>query len=217
MKTRFRGWIRTLAGGVLLAAGAGGCVSLPNCSLLTPGAPTPAGDQAEQLIAAGDEWRDLAHQTLYKKMNWALGYCQASEAERYYRYVLETLEPHNAYAMLNLGYLALMKSHGAKGDEREIQLGTAYARLNEALELRRGYAPAHMYLGEYYVLRKEYDKAIAEYRKLTSAGLGNSYIYAWAGYAAQKMGKTSEAKQLFRKAVERGDREEAVAWARKKM
>ena len=217
MRKHWSMFSRLLSGGCLLLWTAAGCSSLPNCDLILGNMPEPAGDDAEKLVAQGDHVRDMALKTLTHDKLWPLGYCQASEAEKYYRYVLENLEPHNAYAKLNLGYLALIKSYGATGSEKEIQLDTAFARFNEALELRRGYAPAHMYLGEVYVMRKEYDKAISEYKKLTDSGLGNSYVYAWAGYAANKMGKPEEAKKLFRKAVERGDREEAAAWARKRM
>ena len=217
MRNHWSMFCRLLSGGFLLLWTAAGCASLPDCGQIGPNVAPPAGDDVAKLIAAGDHLRDTAHQTLTRTKLWPLGYCQASEAEKYYRYVLENLEPHNAYAKVNLGYLALIKSYGATGSEKEIQLDTAFARLNEALELRRGYSWAHIYLGEVYVMRKEYSKAISEYKKLTDSGLGNSYIYAWAGYAANKMGKPAEAKQLFRKAVERGDREEAAAWARKKM
>lgn len=215
MKTR-KPALFTTAGCALLLLGAVGCSSLPDCTKY-PSMQPPRGDNAAELIRQGDDIRDRAHTTLFKQMDWPRGYCMSMDAEKYYRYVLENLEPHNAYAMVNLGYLALMRAYGAKGSEKEVQLGTAYSRLKQALELRPGYAAAHVYMGEYYVLRKEYANAAKEYRKLLDAGIEDSYIYTWFGYTAKKLGKTAEAKQLFRKSVERGDREVASAWARKNM
>jgi tetratricopeptide (TPR) repeat protein len=204
-----------LARGLPLAFLPMGCSSLPDCTKYSSS--NPSGDNAAALIEEGDAIRDRAHRTLFKAGNWELGYCQAGEAEKYYRYVLEKLEPHNAYAMVNLGYLALMKAYDAPSSERDVQLGAAYARLREALQLRPGYAAAHTYLGEYYVLRKEYGKASTEYKKLLDSKIENSYIYTWAGYAAKKSGRATEAKQYFRQSVERGDRQDAASWARKNM
>lgn len=216
MKNRTHPMYPVLAGCGLLLLVSTGCSSLPDCTQF-PSSPLPRGDDASALISEGDLQRDRAHSTLFKQMDWPRGYCQATDAEKYYRYVLENLEPHNAYAMVNLGYLALMRAYGAKGSEKEVQLGTAYARLKQALELRPGYATAHVYLGEYYILRNEYEKASKEYDLLLDAGIVDSYIYTWAGYAAKKAGRATEAKQYFRKSVERGDREASSSWARKNM
>ncbi len=165
-----------------------------------------------------DAYRDLTHRNLFPTAAYGSAYWYAEESEKYYRHILDELEPHNAYAAVNLGYLSLIRARGVTmTNDKDLFLSTAYAKFNDADSMRKGFAAAHIYMAEYYVMRKDYGKAIDKYEDLQRSGIEDAYIHAWWGYALKKSGRPAEARKHFMKAVEAGDPEASAAWSRKQI
>lgn len=170
----------------------------------------------EDCLRIAEEYRDLAYKNSVPILLSATdAYWYAEESKRFYHHVLKELEPQNAYAAVSIGFLCLLQARTRpNGKDRDMLLDAAYAMLTQADKKRKGYADAHVYLGEMYALRKEWDKAVEEFTMLDKAGIESSYIHAWWGYALKKQGKGAEARAHFRKAVEIGYPQESASWAR---
>jgi tetratricopeptide (TPR) repeat protein len=167
----------------------------------------------EVCLKAADQYRERYREMMVSQPAFAHWY--GEESKKFYNHILNELEPQNAYAAVSLGYLALVQArHTDSRKDREMALDSAYAKLMQADRNRKGYADAHVYLGELYVLRKEWDRAIREFSLLATSGIEDSNIHAWWGYALSKQGSALEAREHFRKAVELGYPEEAASWAR---
>lgn len=166
-------------------------------------------------LNTGDRYRDLSHARSFPRLSPTEAHWYAEESKKFYNHVLRELEPQNAYAAISIGYVSLMQARVARSrKDRELALDAAYANLLEADRKRKGFAEAHVYLGELYALRKEWDKAINEFSSLASSGIEDSYIHAWWGYALRESGNTAEADAHFRKAIELGYPEQSASWAR---
>ena len=167
----------------------------------------------EETLRRADLLRDEAVRgTLL--LNWAMALQMSDEAKLYYNYVLDELEPHNAYAALNLGFLPMVLSRIAPAKERDILRSQARAKLTEADNKRKGYADAHRYLGELSALEGDWTKAIAEFSQLVGSRSEDSHLHALWGYALWKCGRKDEARTHFRQAVEKGSPEQCAAWAK---
>jgi tetratricopeptide (TPR) repeat protein len=170
--------------------------------------------KVKDALALGDSYRDLAHKRLFPHEDLTHGWWYAEEAEKYYDYVLEHLEPHNAYAAVNLGYLSLMRVRVVPTTKDEdMLLSSAYAKLQQADEMRKGYADAHVYLGELYAMRGQWAKAEAEFRGLVESGIDDAYVHAWWAYVLMEQDRDREAEPHLRAALEEGYPEEAANWA----
>lgn len=220
--------LSTLVGVVTLAVWSSGCASIKPCDRsmiqFPPGEFSHVdlknidGDVADFLLVKGDYWRDLAYLNSFPVCNFDQAFWYAEESKRFYNHILTELEPQNAYATVNLGFLALLKARTAKSKvDMAAGFDTAYAKLTEADKKRKGNALAHIYLGELYALRKDWGKAEKEFSALITSGIEDSYIHSWWGYVLKAQGKKVEATEHFRKATELGRPERAATWAREQM
>lgn len=175
-------------------------------------APPP---DVETAINLGNEFLEESRARLYPEMtDWVGAWCLAEEAEKYFRYILDEAEPHNAYAEVTMGYLDLLRAQRVVSDsDRNVLLSSALARFKSALDKRRGYALAHIYMGEYYCLREDWSSAIGTYQLLLDSGIQDSYTHAWWGYALAKSGNKAAAREHWQKSVELSDPEKAATWA----
>ena len=169
----------------------------------------------ETAINLANEFLEESRSRLYPTMtDWVGAWCLAEESEKYFRYILEEAEPHNAYAEVSMGYLDLMRAQLVVSDsDMNVLLSSALAHFKSALEKRRGYVLAHIYMGEYHCLREDWSSATAEYQTLLDSGIEDSYIHAWWGYALVKSGNKSGAREHWQRAVELSDPEKASTWA----
>lgn len=207
---------------VLLAAVLAGCGTsrLPRGMVRYPPGlrrlnPNSAPDKVKDAISLGDRWREATYNALFQKKNWGLAWWYAEEAKKCYTHVLENLEPHNAYAALNLGYLSLILARDAPPEERNVSVNLAHAKLELAKENRKGYALAYLYTGELYAVDGQWMKAAEAFSELVDSGIEDAYVHAWWGYALMQAGMKAEANEHLRLAVEEGDPEPAATWARR--
>jgi tetratricopeptide (TPR) repeat protein len=178
---------------------------------------TEIKSSVKETLRVGDLYRNLAHKALSNlPPNWPYGYWYAEESKKFYNHVLDELEPHNAYAAVNIGYLALIRSRAAiSPKEKEVLQSAAASKFMLAQEKRKGYKEAVLYMGELYALQKRWSDAEREFRRLYESGIENAYIHSWWGYVLLKQGRRDDAKVHLRKAVEDGDPEQSATWARR--
>lgn len=181
--------------------------------------PENAPKEVKVALTQGDQYRELVFDNLCdpSAQGKANTYWYAEEGIKFYRHVLDELEPHNAYAAVCIGQLYIMRARQAPEKHKLVQLSSANNWLTEADEKRKGYADTHRFLGEMYAIKGEWYKAEAEFSKLVDSDFKDSHIYAWWGYVLKKQDKKAEANAFFRKAVEHGYPENCAAWARKQI
>ncbi len=172
-----------------------------------------------EALELGDEYRDLAHAALFREKNWPKAYWYGEEAKRYYRHVIAQMEPNNAYALVNLGYIPLMLSRapGLSEKDRGLLQGEARAKFNEAEKSRKGYGAAITYLGEMYALQGKWSEAEEKFESLEAAGMADAYVEDWWGYTLLQQGEGEDAREHFMKASDIGNPHEAATWAREKL
>lgn len=176
--------------------------------------------KVEVALAYGDRYRNTVHELLYPAHapspppNLYVIEMYTTEAKKFYRHVLENLEPNNAYAQLNIGYLSLMQVRSAQGKDRARLLSAANANFSEAEKHRPGYKDAYIYIGEYHAMQDNFDKALDRFEALLDAKIETAYIHSWAGYCNLRLGRKPQAEEHFRKAVDRGDPEQSATYAR---
>lgn len=208
---------------ILLVGFMSGCSSFPPPRMRTPfwqfqqfNNEKPPED-VKSALSAGDEYRRLATTQVDSMALPVRGnvWWYADEGVKFYRHVLDKLEPHNAYAAVCMGQMYLIKSRVAPKGQKMVQLSAAHKCLMEAEDKRKGFVDARRFLGELYSLQGNWGQAEAEFKLLAEAGFADSHIYAWWAYTLKKQKKNLEAIEYLRKAVEYGYPEESANWAKK--
>ena len=204
------------------------CVILSGCASFPPSQPLMypyarfAGHspeslgQVENVLRWGDEYRNAAYNAYFDRNDWAGAYWYGEEAKKFYKRVLDELEPNNAYAAVCMGYIPLMLARGTSNQSvRDLMYGQAFAMFKQADQNRKGYADAHKYMGELYAMQKQWVKAEGEFSALVKAGIENAYIHAWWAYVLSRKGNIEGANLHLQKAVDCAYPEQAATWARR--
>lgn len=169
----------------------------------------------EEALTRGDGLRDELIKAVFETRNWKTAQYRYEEAKKYYSFILDELEPHNAYAAMNLGFMPMVLYRIAPSNEKEILYNVARAKLTLADEKRKGYADAHRYLGELHALRGEWADAITKFARIKGSRAEDAHVHAWWGYCLLKQGDKEGARSHFRLALERGIPEDCVTWAKR--
>ncbi|OVE75585.1 hypothetical protein BVX97_04145 [bacterium E08(2017)] len=170
-------------------------------------------------LSHGDEYRQLVIRAMGEKteISESKVYWYSEEGIKFYRHVLDILEPHNAYAAVCIGHLYILRGRVAPEHIKEVQFSSARNWLEKALESRKGYSEAHRFMGELCAINGEWNEAARQFSLLEQSGFRDSHIYAWRGYVLKKMGRDDEAKMAWQKAVHCGFPEDCATWARKSL
>lgn len=177
-----------------------------------------AQDTVENVLAQGDRMRDSAWQCYFVLNDRKTAQTEADKAKKLYQKVIDELEPHNAYAFVSLGVIALMQArHPSHSHEREVLLSVAHSKLTQADEKRKGYGEAHIYMAELYILQEDWSKADAKLAQLVRSNIEDSYVQSLWAYVLLKQKRSADAKLHLHKAVELGDPQSSATWARRNL
>ena len=110
------------------------------------------------------------------------------------------LDPNYAYGYSLLGHTHAMSVMRGWTKSPSESLEKAFDLGQKAIALDDGQETAHRLLGSVYLIRRQFDKALAKYEKATAVAPNSSFAFAGMGQILDFMGRSDEAVEALKKA-----------------
>jgi adenylate cyclase len=112
-----------------------------------------------------------------------------------------TICPDAPMAYVILGYVHHLEYWLGAGKSPQDSIEKGIEMAQKAIAIDDSSAMAHGLLGTFYVLKREYDKAIAEGERSIALAPGAASLYIWYGLNLNFAGRPEEAIPVFQKAI----------------
>jgi adenylate cyclase len=109
--------------------------------------------------------------------------------------------PDAPMAYVILGYVHHLEYWLGAGKSPQDSIEKGIEMAQKAIAMDDSYAMAHGLLGTFYVLKREYDKAIAEGERSIALAPGSAGLYIWYGMNLNFAGLPEDAIPMFQKAI----------------